>query len=148
MSNATNAARQAFTRLGLAMVDNQTAGTTAGNNLTAASPRVLGRLARFTKGAASSNAVLPSLDTLDASSIIVVINDGTAAMNVFAYADAVGNSDSMNGSPAAFGAITGRVVLAAGNFGVFVAEALPSPVGGGPPAGVGNLGNWTGSIFT
>jgi hypothetical protein len=159
MTNSTNAVVQGFARLGLAMVDGQIPVSTTGSVAAVTAARIQGQLARFTRppvvgNANTGTAMLPSLNTYEQNLPICLVNDTPNSISLYAYVDGSGNAEALNGTTMVLGATTGRLVVAAGGFAIFIPIGILSQRGGGdvapgvPDFSAANHANWSASTFT
>jgi hypothetical protein len=101
---------------GFPVVDNLLTAATTQNTAT----KCIGQVSRFTKVAASGTAVLPSVNSLEASGIVFVINDGVSTLSVWPQ-----GLETIGGSNAA-------VTIGTGTSGIFIAvTAAKTGKGGG-----------------
>ena len=111
------------------------------NNLTAGGPAAVTTQAGATalrsgvndviiSGAAGRSCILPSITSSEAGNLVIVINDGANAINVYPSL-----SELMNGSANAAQSI------AAAGFGIFIMKPQDPSVPGTPPG-------WSGAAFT
>ena len=146
MTVVTDAVEQAFMRLGMTVTENPIPFVAGTAFLTGAASRVQGQIAKFTKStSAFATAVLPSLKTFEGGTPIVVLNLSAFTLSIYAYGDAAGNGETMNGgTAAAFGTNNSRLTIPSGQAGVFIPKAIPPVFGGGPTT---NRTDWSAQAF-
>jgi hypothetical protein len=123
-SPLTRSAIDTFINMGLYFVDDLVAIATTGGALNPASLRLRTELNRFTIVPANGTAMLPSILIATAQRPIVVVNESFNSLTVYAYSDAAGNSEQINGAASAFGSTNGGLVVPVNTVALFLSQFI------------------------